>query len=198
MSEEFSSDDLRNAWQNQNVPSFHMTPAEIRKRIEQFDQKMRKRKSIGYVVCLTAIACNVLAFFVVPNLIARIGAVLTCWGAAYILCQVHLYHRNRKSAAIMAAKKGNVASAEFYRAELHRIREFTCGIWLWSRIAMILPGPLVFMIGFQLSYQGIAPFVYAEMALFLILLALAVPLNLKISRRYQRQIDELQSLQKER
>ena len=197
MSDEFSSDDLQNAWQNQNVPPFRISPDEIRQRIERQDKKIRRRKPMGYAVCLTAIAGNIVFFFAFPNLIARIGALLTAWGAGYILYQVHLYHLNRKASATTAVGRGSSASAEFYRAELQRLRDFTSGIWLWSRALIILPGPLVFMIGLQIAYPQAAPFVFAEMAFFLILLAIAVPLNLRISRKYQREINQLESLQKD-
>lgn len=198
MGDEFSPDDVRNAWQNNNLPPFRMSPAEIRKRIEQFDKMIRRRKLKGYGVCVAAIAGNLVLFFTFSNLVARIGALLTAWGAGYILYQVRLYHLNRKAAAATAARKGTVVSVEFYRAELQRLRDFTCGIWLWSRALMILPGPLVFMIGLQFSYPGLELFIYAEMALFLTLLTIAIPLNLRISRKYQLEIDELESLQKDK
>lgn len=198
MDDEFTPDDVRNAWQNHNVPPFRMSLAEIQSRIEQFDKKMSKRKWKGYAVCAAAIVCNVVAFFAFSNLVARIGAALTAWGAGYILYQVRLYHLNRKTAVANAARTGVAVSVEFYRAELQRIRDFTCGLWLWSRALMILPGPLVFLIGLQVSFPGIEPFVYAEIALFVILLVMAVPINLRISRKYQREIDQLNNLQTEK
>jgi hypothetical protein len=198
MGDEFTADDVRNAWQNHNLPVFRMSPAAIRIRIEQFDKKIIKRKWKGYAVCVAAIVSNIVLFFAFSNLLARIGAALTAWGAGYILYQVRLYHLNRNAAAASAAKTDTAVSAEFLRAELQRIRDFTCGIWLWSRALMILPRPLVFLIGLQASFPGIQPFVYAEMALFLILLAMAVPINLRISRKYQREIDELKNLQMEK
>ncbi|MGA2262726.1 MAG: hypothetical protein ABSH28_14990 [Acidobacteriota bacterium] len=197
MSDEFSPDPAQDAWQNQNVAPFHMSLDEIRRRIKQLDKNMRKRKPIGYAICLTGIALNILSFFLFPNLIQRIGCVLTVVALGYVLYQIRLYHLNRKEAATTAARKGSAASAEFYRSELQRLRDFTCGIWLWSRLVIIVPGPLVFMIGLQIAYPKAASIVYAEMAFFLILAALGIPLNLRISRKYQREINELESLQRD-
>jgi hypothetical protein len=198
MGDEFTPEDVQNAWQNRNLPPFRMSPDEIRSRIEQFDRKIGKRKLLGYFVCVAAITGNLVLFIAFPNLVARIGAALTAWGAGYILYQVSLYHQKRKRAATSAAGLGTSVSVEFYRSELQQIRDYTCGIWLWSRALMILPGPIVFLIGLQLSFPGIELYVYAELALFLVLLAMAIPINLRISSKYQREIDELESLQKEK
>ena len=42
-----------------------------------------------------------------------------------------------------------------------------------------------------------APFIYAQAAVYLVLAVLAVPLNSKLARKYQRQLDELDRSEKE-
>ncbi len=198
MANEFSPEDVRNVWQNQNVGSFRMTPDEIRRKIEQFDRKIRKRNFIAYAACFIVIAYfGCFFFFFFPNLIQRIGSILTVLGTGYLVYQVRLNQLQKRAAVITGAKMGNAVSVEFYRAELQRQRDFHCGIWLWSRLLIFAPGPLVFILGFEIAHPELATIIRAEGAAILFLAALAVPLNLRLARKYQKQIDELESLQRE-
>ncbi len=197
MSDELFHDDVQGAWQNQNVAPFRMSLDEIHKRIEKLDKKIHRRNSVGYLACFFVIAINILLLFIFPNLIERIGSVLIVLAAGYFVYEIRLSQRHKKADAATPAKMGSTSSVEFYRAELQRQRDFHCGIWFWSRLVIFSPGPLVFMIGFQITHPELAAIVNAEIACFLTLIALAVPVNLKIARKYQRQINELESLQKD-
>jgi hypothetical protein len=65
---------------------------------------------------------------------------------------------------------------------LERRREFHRGWWFWSRLLIYAPGPLIYFAG-----DALLP----EAAVFLLLIAIAIPLNLRVARRYQDRIDEL-------
>jgi len=197
MMTESPSGDVRDTWQNQNVEPFRMSPDEIRKKIGQFDKKIRKGNFIGFTGCFFGIACFSCFFFIYPNLIQRIGALLTVLGTGYLVYQLRLNQLQKREAGITAAKMGKEASVGFYRAELQRQRDFHCGIWFWSRFVIFVPGPLVFCVGFELAYPALATYIRWEGAAILFFAALGIPLNLRLSRKYQKQIEELDALMKE-
>lgn len=90
-----------------------------------------------------------------------------------------------------------MSCASFYRAELERQRDFHRGWWFWSRTLIFMPGPVIFFIGLAQTYPKRATFVWLELAAALILAAIAVPLNFRLARKYQRRIDALDAWQKD-
>ena len=58
---------------------------------------------------------------------------------------------------------------------------------------IFLPGPIIWFLGFAQAYSELAPFIWLEFVAFLILAAIAVPLNLRLARKYQRRIDALEA-----
>jgi hypothetical protein len=91
---------------------------------------------------------------------------------------------------------GNLSSIDFYRAALQRQRDFHSGIRFWSRIAMVTPGPFVFLYGAGIGPE-LAKEYYAPILIFVAGIIAAIPLNLRRARKFQRQIDELDALRKE-
>ena len=89
---------------------------------------------------------------------------------------------------------GETDCTDFYRTELERQRDFHRGRWFWSRLLILLPGPLVFCVGFAQAHPEIALVIWLEFAAILILAAIAVPLNLGLARKYQRRIDALDAV----
>ena len=79
-------------------------------------------------------------------------------------------------------------SADAYRAELERQRDFHCGLWFWSRLILLLPGLVLFCIG------GIADRLWGFIPILAAIIAIGifeVPLNLRTARSYQGKIGEL-------
>lgn len=62
----------------------------------------------------------------------------------------------------------------FYRAELERQRDFHRGKGVLSWLLPVLPGPILFNLGFALDRPKFAPLVALQMAGFLILAAIVV------------------------
>jgi hypothetical protein len=60
-----------------------------------------------------------------------------------------------------------------------------------------VPGPLVFFAGFAQAHPEVIRMIRFETITFVVLAIAAIPLNLWMARRYQRQIDELTRLQEE-
>ena len=85
----------------------------------------------------------------------------------------------------------------FYRAELERQRDFHLGKGVFSWLLPLLPGPIVWAIGFGHTHPTIVPFLKLQTVGFLMLALIVVPLNLRMARKYQRRIDALDASQKQ-
>ena len=195
MANEFSSEDVRDVWQNQNSESFRMSLDEIRKKNERLDSRIRRRNVIGLAIGFFEIVWFSIFVFIVPNLVRRIGYFLLALGCGYMVYQLLLNQLQKRAAVIRAGEMGNTVSIEFYRAELERQRDFHRGSRFWSRLVMLALGPLVFF-GFAIAHPQSDRFLWLVVsALLLLLLIRAVPLNLRRARKYQAQINELNGLQ---
>jgi hypothetical protein len=194
MANEFSSEDVRDAWQKQNSESFRMSLDEIRKRSELLDNRIRRRNLIGLAIGFFEAVWFSVFVFIVPNLVHRIGYFLLVLGCGYLVYQL-LLNKLQQAAVVRAGEMGNKVSIEFYRAELGRQRDFHRGSRFWSRMVMLALGPLVFF-GFAIAHPQSDRFLWLVVsALLLLLLIRAVPLNLRRAQRYQAQIKELDALQ---
>jgi hypothetical protein len=129
-----------------------------------------------------------------PNLIQRIGAALTVIGTGYVGYQLVLIRRRPDGAN--KAEIEPLASLKFYRGELERQRDFHRGLWFWSRLVIFATGPLIFIIGSAIAHPARAKSMYLNAVVFVLLGFLAVPLNLGRARKYQREIDKLDTLEK--
>ena len=86
---------------------------------------------------------------------------------------------------------------EHLRNELARQRNFHWGSRFWQRMLIFVPGPLVFFAGFARAHPEVIRMIRFEAISFVVLAIAAIPLNLWMARRYERQIDELTSLEEE-
>ena len=194
MNDERPADDLRNFWQNQNVPPFRMSSDEIRKRIEQHHRCFRRGTTASYTCAFLAIAGTILWLFAFPNLVQRIGSILTALGAGYIVYQIRLSQLLKRSAEVAAERMGNTASVEFYRTELQQRHDFHSGIWLWSRLIIFTPGPLIFIIGDQVAHPD-KIHNYVVIGVYFAVLAMGVYLQRREANRLQSEINEVEKLQ---
>ena len=184
--------DPRDVWQNQPGESFSLSPDEIELKLLAVRDMSRKR-SFSVVIALAILIPGLGLWWTrFPNPIARFGTVLTLIGAAYIGAQAYLIKRRQREADLGAAS--DEPSVEFYRTALERQRDFHRGAWLWSRLAIFLPGPVIFALGAKSSSRLS---LIAIIAIFVLLGLLAIPLNLGRARSFQRRIDELNRLQRE-
>ena len=109
----------------------------------------------------------------------------------YLVYQLH-ERRNRK----LPSESQPSDCTAFYRTELERQRDFHRGTWFWSRLIILVPGYILFLIGFATAHPELKPELAVIGVCFMALCIAAIPLNLRLSRKYQRQIDELDSLPK--
>jgi hypothetical protein len=185
---DYLPDELKILWKELSTNPLQLSPDQLRREMEKLQKGLRKRFVIGVGATLFLIAGFALFFFLFPNRLQRIGSVLTVLGTGYMLVQLKM----RPARAVPAV--GETGCTEFYRAELERQRDFHRGKWFWSRLAIFLPGPLVFCVGFAKAYPEIARFIWLDVAALLILAIIAVPLNLRLARKYQRRIDALDAV----
>ena len=190
MAGDYLPNDLKVLWQELATNPVQLTLDDLRKEEGKLRKGIRKRSVVGGGLALIGIVLWAVFFFAVPNVLQRIGSVLTVVGFGYLLIQILM-----RPARVMP-DVGETESIQFYRAELEQQRDFQRGRWLWSRLVIFLPGPVVWMVGLLRAYPEIATYMWCVLATYLILAIIAVPLNLRLARQYQRRIDALDVSQK--
>jgi len=155
-------------------------------------KKIHRRTLGGYAVCFMVIVSFGSFIFTFHNTLLQVGSGLTVAAGLYMAYQVY-ERRNRK----LPSETQPSTCIAFYRTELERQRDFHRGSWFWSRLVIMIPGYILVLIGFAMAYPESARVMAVIGACFLGLCVVAVPLNLRLSRKYQRQIDEVDSLPKE-
>jgi hypothetical protein len=151
---------------------------------------VRRRTIDGYLVCASLIAFFVAWMFVGMNVLQTVGAVLTIIGLGYLAWQLRANRFRRP---------GDEAqnTVEHLRTELARQRDFHWGARFWLRMLPLLVGGLVFFAGFAKAHPEVIRIIRFEAISLVVLAIAAIPLNLWMARRYQKQIDALSRLQEE-
>jgi hypothetical protein len=167
-------------------------PSAVFSRMQALRKKIRRRTLAGYAACFIGIVGLRSSMFTFHNTLQRVGSRLSV--AATLYMAYLLYDRRNRS---LPSELHPAACADFYRAELARQRDLYRGIWLWSRLVIGFSSYILFLIGVAMPYPGLAGGLAIFAACFLSLCVVAIPLNLRISRKYQRQMDELDALPKE-
>lgn len=190
MAGDYLSNHLKDLWQELSADPVRFTLEDLHRDEEKLRKRVGRRSVVGGGAALIVAVLFAVSFFVFPNLVQRIGSVLTVLGAGYGIIQLRL-----RPSHVMP-DMGETESIRFYRAELERQRDFHRAWWLWSRLIILLPGPVVWMVGSVRAWPKAATLTWWTLATFLILAAVAVPLNLRLARQYQRRIDALDAWQK--
>lgn len=171
-----------------------ISPDPIGRSLRRLNRKIRIRNVVASTAGFIVIAGAVWYLFLFQTLMERIGSLLTALGAAYLVSEIYLNHRQTKASLASAKETAGTNSIEIYRTELVRQRNFHNGIWFWSRLLIFTPGPLIFTIGFAIAHPALARISRIDAIAFLVLVVVAIPLNLRWARKYQCQIDELDKL----
>ena len=178
--------DVLALWQNQTAEGFRMTPEEIQMKLQQLETKMRVARRNGFKVFVFLIVAFTLWAILDSDPITRAGAVATVLSVAFIAYQAH---RSRFRKAPPSAEP--TASIDHLRTELARQRDFHRGRLFWSRLLFIAPAGLLFFYGFATAHPELIRIIRFEIATFIVFVIAAIPLNLRMANKYQRQIDEL-------
>jgi hypothetical protein len=184
------NDHLVALWQEQGSDGFRMSTQEIHMKIDKMHRKLRRRTIDGYLVCAALILFFIGWMIVGMNSLQAVGAVLTIIGVGYLAWQIRA---NRFREPSIDATD----TLEHLRRELARQRDFHWGARFWQRMLLLVPGPLVFFAGFAQAHPEVIRMIRFETISFVVLSIAAIPLNLWMARRYQKQIDALTRLQEE-
>jgi hypothetical protein len=128
--------------------------------------------------------------FIDRNKLEAIGAVLAIIGFSFLAWQIRA---NR----FRSYSSDGGGTLEHLRNELARQRDFHGGSRFWWRMLFIVPGPLVFFAGFAQAHPEVIRMIRFEVVSFVVFALAAIPLNMWMARRYQKQIDALARLQEE-
>jgi hypothetical protein len=188
MADQNQSNDMRAVWQGQPA-STQLHPDQIRRYVEEMEKKM-KRTTYDLFAALTLtslVVVGIAARFASPVLIA--GAALSVCGFVYLTYEVLRYRAGAPNVA-----DGAAPAVEYQRALIeHRLLFHRKG--LWRRVFALLPGGILFFIGFAGAQPHLAPFIYFQLATFLIAVSLIVPMNKRAALKLERQLDDLYNLQ---
>jgi hypothetical protein len=185
--------DVKNIWQNQSVEGTTMSLEEIKIKVGQLQNKMRLRNVIVGPGLLFMVVICARFLFKTHNLIEGIGAALLIIGAGYVGYQLLLI---RKKPASVVRENEPLAGAVFYRTELERQRDFHRGLWLWSRVAVVIPGAVVLLIGLAIEHPERTHQIRLNAAAVVVLAVLQVARHLRLARKYQREIDALDAVKR--
>lgn len=185
MRSDYLPDDLKRLWKELASNPAEVSPDELRREARRLRSGVRVRNSFVVGVCCIIITAYSLFTIKSKTTPERIGCVLSIAGAANAIVQF------RKRPARNMPDSGAIESLRFYRAELERHRDFHRGKGIGSWLLPILPGPILFNVAFALEHPTIAPLIKLQMAGFLMIAAIVIPLNLRMARKYQSRIDAL-------
>jgi hypothetical protein len=211
MANDSQPDDVVTLWQAQGTDGFRMSTEDIHRKIETMNRVLRRNAFDVYLVCALMIVICISAMFFGMSSLETLGAILAIIGYSYLAWQI----RQNRFRGAATGNAGDTASLDHLRTELARQRDFHRGARLCWRLLLLSPGPLVFFAGFAQAHPEVlwikatTRFVAAslptlevqlirfEIIAFVVLPIAAIPLNLWMARRYQRQIDQLARLQEE-
>ncbi len=187
MRSDYLPDDLKSLWKELALNPVPVSADGLRRESKKLRGGLRLRNTFAAAVCVFAIAAYGFFFFRSRTAMERIGSVLSIAGGINVIVQF------LKRPGQTVPDLGAVESVRFYRAELERQRDFHRGKGIASWLLPLLPGPIIFNLGFALDRPKFAPIVALQMAGFLALAAIVVPLNLRMARKYQRRIAALET-----
>jgi hypothetical protein len=191
MADEFSPDDMKNLWQNQEAEHVQISLDDIYRKAQTLEKKVARRNVISPALCLIEVVAFGFFIFLYPNVTQRIGSALTMAGTFYWIYQIYM-----KRTGDMPFGMGREPCFNFLRRELERQREFHDGLSFWLRVVTIIPGPVLFGVGLAMANPEVKGQSLLVIACFIALTILAIPLNRREARKYQRQIDELDAVKK--
>lgn len=180
--------ELKALWRDQEQESGPMTIEHIHARA--FQSGVRTRNLIEYAACAIVIAVFIGYAVIFPNLLLKLGSVMTAVGAAFTAWQLH----RRGSAKTPPANASAGSSLTFHRAELVRQRDAVRSVACWY-IAPYAPGLGVFMAGLaQVAPANARGALIPLAALIVIYVVAHTLLHRRAARRLQAEIDDIDAL----
>lgn len=195
MSNEPSEGDIKKSWQNQATESLPMPLEELQRKAKMFRSRIRRRNIREYVaaaILIVWVGSGLLRFSTPLNRAAQVTIIA---GAVYVVWQL----RRRGSAAILPVEASASNWLDFHRRQLERQRDALRSVWKWY-LAPLVPGVVLLMVSLNrtiVQRTGSMALIPAVAAANIVVLGAVWWLNMRAARRLQRQIDELDALQKD-
>ena len=181
-----NENDVIDLWQNQASEGFRMTQEEIQMKVQALDAKVRARTRTIYLVSGFLIVAFSTWAVVEHDPLMRLGSAATIIALAFLGFQAY---RNRSR--VVETSPIATPTIEHLRSELQRQVDFHRGKLLWSRLLLLAPAGLLFFFAFARAHPEVIAMIRFEIATFVVVIIAAIPLNLRMAKKYQRQIDEL-------
>jgi hypothetical protein len=175
--------DIQRLWRDPPREEHAMSIDDIRSKAERFERKVRRWNLVGGVAFVLVIVAEALEVWIHPNLLQRVGDVLSSAALLYVI------YRFRPYAAVQAmpAGLGLTSSVDFYRKQL--VRQCDLAGNPWRYLLLFIPGMGLILLGRALERP---PAQTAAIAAFGVALFLGVVwLERRTARQLQREIDEL-------
>ena len=178
-------DDLKRLWQELAANPRQVSADELRREAARLRSVVLLRNCFVTAVCCFVVAAYAFFFWRATTALERIGSALSIVGVPLAVAQ--FLRRPARTIPVGSTME----SVSFYRTQLERQRDFHRLKGVFSWLLPVLPGPILFNLGFALDRPKFAPLVELQMAGFLIISVIVVALNLRMARRFQRRLDAL-------
>lgn len=154
--------------------------------IQMLRARIRRRTVGGFALAIAETLAYVTLIYGFPSPIQRLGC---CVGIAAMLCTGYQLFAWRPRKEPIAADV--LCDGDHYRAELQRQRSFHRGLCLWSRLTAMICALILFCVGGIIAQpDGFRAYVAIGVGLIYVRLV-AVWLNLRQARHYQRDTEQL-------
>ncbi len=187
MASDFQPDDLQSLWKDQQLEHTRIATEAIRMMAGNFQSRIQRRNRREYVAAALGMAGHAVIAAVAPNPPVRAGAILVIAAVLYVCYQLH----RRGASSDVPEELALRPAIDFHRAQLERQRDALRGVWSWY-VLPFMPGLLMVLIG---GARGLRHAVINAAGLAA-LAAGAVWLNVRAANRLQREIDQLNSMEK--
>lgn len=176
-------------WRSQNEEAPVMTLAEIRRKAQTFQTKIRRRNTREYIGAAMGLPLFGAFMWIFPGLLTRLGAGLTMVAIVYVVYQMHRDGSARELPADAAASD----CLAFHRRELARQRDMLRRVGPWHQGPMV-PGLALFFVGLWLENvhdQKDAVIMTISGILMAAVLGVVHWLNVRAATQLQRDLDLL-------
>jgi hypothetical protein len=181
-----NDNDVIDLWQKQTSEGVRMTREEIQMKLQALDAKLRARTRDAYLVCAFLIVAFSIWAVVENDPLMRLGSAASILAIAFLGFQAHRYRSGAVQAPAIATP-----TIEHLRRELQRQIDFHRGKRFWSRVLLLAPAGLLFFFAFARAHPEVIAMIRFEIATFIVVMIAAIPLNLRMAKKYQRQLDDL-------
>jgi hypothetical protein len=187
-----ASEDLRQLWQRQALDAPRISLAYILQRTGSLERRTRIRNAFEYVGGIAGVVWVLWSGwdFIRPRPLMTVSIVLWVLAMIYVLAQWH----RRASAQTPADQLGTLDALQFYRQQLVRQRDARRGNWRWW-LPAFAPFLIVMFSAFIVEVHPTPWVAILGLAAWVVFgLTMTVLCYEKVARRFQQEIDALDSM----